>query len=86
MILSVYAVRDDLSGFLTPTFEQNDAIAMRNFQMATDSARRDSTLLGFRPSDFTLYKIATFDSDSGVISPLMPVELIMRGTGGNDHA
>ena len=34
MKFGVYAIRDSKSGFMTPTFEPNDAVAMRNFTHA----------------------------------------------------
>lgn len=79
MILSVYSVRDRLVGFLTPVLEQNDAIAMRNFSMACDKSSHDSTLMTWKPSDYSLYRIASFDSDSGLISPVSPPELVCSG-------
>lgn len=79
MLLRLYSVRDVLSGFMTPVLEQNDAIAMRNFQMACDSFRPDTTLMTWRPSDYSLYCIASFDTDSGVISPFTPIELVCSG-------
>lgn len=79
MLLHLYCVRDVLSGFMTPVLEQNDAIAMRNFQMACDSARSDQTLMTWRPSDYSLYRVASFDTDTGVISPVSPIEVVCVG-------
>lgn len=83
MILNVYSIRDALSGFMTPVLEQNDAIAMRNFRMAC-SSRPDPSLMSWRPSDFSLYRIATFDSDKGLFSPVVPPDLVCIG--GSDDA
>ncbi|WGL31301.1 nonstructural protein [Dipodfec virus UOA04_Rod_868] len=81
----MYSIRDNLSGFMTPVLEQNDAIAMRNFAMACDSAKKAQSLMSWRPSDFSLYRIASFNSDTGVLTPFNPVELVCNGdsVGGN---
>ena len=34
MIYNIYAMRDELTGFLPPTYDINDAAAMRNFRVA----------------------------------------------------
>lgn len=62
MILNVYSVRDIKSGFLTPTFELNDAIALRNYKFACS---KSDSILNFNPVDFELYRIAKFDSNTG---------------------
>ncbi|UPW41959.1 nonstructural protein [Dipodfec virus RodF1_56] len=85
MNLFMYSVRDALTGFMTPVLEQNDAVAMRNFSMSCDVARRDSSLMSWKPSDFSLYCIASFDSDTGILTPVNPVRLVCNGdsVGGN---
>lgn len=80
MILNVYSIRDQLSGFLTPTFETSDAVAMRNFQMACDASQHDRSLLGYRPQDFDLFCIAVFDSVSGELSPVSPMRRVCSGS------
>lgn len=81
MIFGVYSIRDHLSGFQTPVIEENDALALRNFQMAIDQYPRErgATLMSWRPSDFDLFKIGDFDSSAGRIFPLVPPELISSG-------
>lgn len=86
MIFSVYSIRDALSGFMTPVLEQNDSVAMRNFRMATDQMARQQSVMTFRPTDFSLYRIAFFDSDSGVMSPIAPIELVCNGEVNQDNA
>lgn len=77
MIFGVYAVRDRLTGFLTPTTDQNDAAAIRNFQFACDNT---ATLMYSNPLDYELCKVGTFDSDLGVLSPISPIEVLTNGT------
>lgn len=73
MKFNVYSIRDSKTGFLSPTFEVNDAVAMRNFEHAVVNS--DSVLFS-HARDFDLYKIGTFDSDTGKILPLeLPIIL-----------
>lgn len=71
----VYCIRDVHTGFMTPTVDQNDASAMRNFAHAV---KRPDTLFNSHPKDYSLYKIGEFDSDTGEIVGVMP-ELITDG-------
>lgn len=66
MKFNVYAMRDLKSGFLTPTVDQNDAMAARNF---ASSIQRSEGVLFTHKSDFQLYRIGEFDTDLGVINP-----------------
>lgn len=76
MIFRMYSIRDRLTGFMTPVIEQSDPVAMRNFRMACDVHRCDSSVMSFEPSDFSLYHIADFDSSTGVLTPVSPVVLV----------
>lgn len=76
MRFGVYAMRDSMTGFLTPTFDVNDQSAKRNFVFAL---RRKDTLLYSNAQDYDLYKIGEFDQESGVITPLVHHELICTG-------
>lgn len=69
MILNIYSVRDNKVGFMNPTVEGSDAIAIRNFEFAVKNSK---SLLNSHPQDFDLYKIGSFDSDSGAISGCLP--------------
>lgn len=87
MILRLYAMRDVKAGFLTPTLESTDEIAIRNFQMAFKSARQDSLLFGF-PEDYSLYRIGDYDTDSGSILPCAPPQFLCNapvGEKGDNH-
>lgn len=76
MIFGVYAIRDVKTGFLTPTVEQNDAVAQRNFSHAVQMS--DSVLFS-HASDFALFKIGTYNSDTARLEPLDIVQLICEG-------
>lgn len=81
MIYHVYCIRDRLVGFLTPTIDQSDPVAMRNFEMSIDSVKRDRSLMAFRPSDYALYRIGDFDTDTGELLPTVPPVTICTGDG-----
>lgn len=70
MKYNVYSIRDNLTGFLTPTFDVNDASAVRNFQHAM---RNPQSLLNSHAQDYDLYRIGVFDQDTGSIESIVPV-------------
>lgn len=74
MIYGVYAIRDVKTGFLQPSYDVNDQSAMRNFSHAVVNS---PDILSSFSADFSFYKIAEYDTDSGRISPLeLPVFLL----------
>lgn len=75
MKFGVYSIADALTGYMRPTVEQNDAVAMRNFRAAILQVR-DGNVLHCDPQDFTLYKIGTFETDSGELSGHAPVPVV----------
>lgn len=74
MKFGVYSIRDVRSGFLTPTIEMSDTVAVRNFSHAV--MKGDSLLQSFS-SEYDLYKIGDFDTDSGLITPITPIEFLV---------
>ena len=76
MKLNVYAMRDKLAGYLQPTFEQSDEIAVRNFSFAINNK---GTLLYAAAKHFDLYKLGTYDTDTGIIDKLDNPLLIIEG-------
>lgn len=77
MIYGIYCIRDSKTGFLTPTADQNDQTAMRNFAHA--SMQKD-TLFFSHPQDYSLFRVGTFDSESGIITALSAPEHICEAT------
>lgn len=71
----VYAIRDVHVGFLTPTVDQNDASAMRNFRHAV---QQTGSIMNSHAKDFCLYRIGEFNSETGVITSVLP-EVIIDG-------
>lgn len=65
----VYAIRDVHTGFMSPTVDQNDATATRNFRHACLDS---SSLFKSHPEHFSLYRIGEFDTETGSIVPCLP--------------
>lgn len=66
MRLPIVCMKDVKVGYLSPTCDQNEASAVRNFSHAVQSCKG---VLSTHPEDFSLVLIGYFDSDTGVISP-----------------
>ncbi len=69
MIKGVYSIRDSKVGYLLPTADNNDSVAVRNFAAA---CKHPDSLLQTNPQDFDLYCIGQFDDDSGELIPCTP--------------
>lgn len=76
MIYGVYCVRDVKSTFMTPTIDQNDSTAVRNFAHAIKTS---GTVISSHAKDFELYKVGTYDNETGFIEKLEVRELIAEG-------
>lgn len=77
MIYSLYAIRDVKVGFLTPTAEVNDDVAARNFYHAVSTSEG---ILFTCSSDFDLYRLASYDADSGRVIPEDIPVLVAQGS------
>lgn len=75
MKYGVYSVRDNLTGFLNITIDNNDSSAKRNFRHA---CKDTNSLMWSHSSDYSLFKIATFDNETGIIEEICPIELIVN--------
>lgn len=69
----VYAIRDAKTGFMSPSVDQNDAAAARNFEHAV---MQSASLMNSHPGDYALYRIGEYETDSGEIKGCMPVHII----------
>lgn len=79
MIYHVYAIRDRLTGFMTPSIESSDPVAMRSFEMVCSSHNSEKYVTAFKPSDFSLYRIADYDTDTGELIPTFPPVTVCSG-------
>lgn len=66
----LYSIRDSKVSFGVPFLEQSDAAARRGFSFAFHN---QNSVVGFSPSDFSLYRIGTFDDVSAKLESITPV-------------
>lgn len=70
MVISVYCVRDSLLGFGMPILRDNDSVASRAFDYDLNVPNNP---MASHPDDFQLYRIGSFDTDTGIITSESPV-------------
>ena len=73
MIYGIYSMRDKLDGYMGLKLEGNDNVAIRNFSILVNDP---SLSVSYNPDDFDLYKVGTFDSDSGELCHCKMAELV----------
>lgn len=68
----VYSVKDSVAGvFMSPFTSVNDNTAMRRYREMTSQ-------IDYK-QDFDLYKLASFDTATGVVDALKSPELVFQG-------
>lgn len=69
----MYSVRDQLNGFGQLLVDTNEATAIRNFQngIAQNVGMQNNL------KDYDLYQLGEYDTDTGVITPLQPIKMII---------
>ena len=72
MIYGLYAIKDAKSTYMPCNADMNDACAIRNFEHAV---RQPDSLLRSHPNDYALYRVGTYDNETGVIVAESPVQL-----------
>jgi len=79
MIKNLYSVYDSKSSsFCNPFSEQNDQTALRSFTFAANDPSLD---IGRYPADFTLFRIGSFDFESGTIqAEATPLNIALAAT------
>lgn len=71
----MYCVRDVQVGFNSPMVDINDNTATRNFTMAVNDP--NNGVMHFSPADYDLYRVGTFDTESGLVEPEpVPVHIV----------
>ena len=76
MEMNVYAIQDVKTSFLTPTIDQTDAAASRNF---ANAIMQGQGILFTHAEDFRLFRIGTFNLANGKLVPLAVPELVIDG-------
>lgn len=66
---NLYSIRDDKVGFMVPTADPNDAVAIRSF---TSACKRAMAEQDERVYDLSLYRVGSFNIDSGQVESLDP--------------
>lgn len=77
MIFGIYSIEDIKTGFVTPSADQNDPAAIRNFSSAI---MQSDGILFTHAEDFRLFKIGEFDSETGSILPVSPIVHLADGS------
>lgn len=65
MKYGIYSIRDAATGYLGISADVNDQAATRNFGHA---CKNTDSLFFTHSSDYTLYKVGEFDTDTGIIT------------------
>lgn len=74
MNFGVYAIRDVKSGFMSPTVEVNNEVAIRNFVYAV----LHNEMFDSFASDYSFYRIGDFDTDTGTLKPYTPPVFLLE--------
>ena len=80
MKYGIYCIFDEAAGIFTaPTIDISDESAMRNFQkMCADAG----SVMNFKPSDFSLYAVGTWDAETANIESFVPPSRLIVGSSG----
>lgn len=76
MTICVFAIRDTKVGFGNPFADQTAASAIRGFEYSLTKA---DGIVGFAPSDYELYELGSFDTDSGALTALPQPKFLVGG-------
>lgn len=77
MMFNVYAVRDVKVGFQSVTIQPNDPVAARSFESTIINS---DSILFTHAQDFALYRIGSWDSDTGRLIPEELPVLVMEAS------
>ena len=78
MKLGVYAIYDKMTGFMVPSYHQNDEQAVRAFTY--DVSSEEMSLIKANPDDFQLERVGYYDTDTGTLEGCKNEILITAGT------
>lgn len=79
MIYGVYSIFDSATGlFLEPSIGVSDGAAVRAFMQALANS---GSIMNFKPDDFSLYQVGTFDVETGKLEPFVPPSRLIVGSG-----
>lgn len=78
MKLGVFAIKDKLVGFTNLWLDQSTNVAKRGFMHSMQYAA-ESDVRFSNPSDYSLYRLGHFETESGLITLLSVPEFICEG-------
>lgn len=81
MIFGLYAIKDELSGFASPIPMEDDKQAKRYFKQRLI----DTPIMKSNPTDFSIWCIGQFDTNTGVIRAFNPADLVKVDWGVKDE-
>lgn len=82
MNYKLFSMYDEASGqFMAPSMEISEAMAIRNFRYAVDN----NGLIRANKSDFRLYLVGYFDSDTGILVKSDVPTVVDRGDNVKDE-
>ena len=82
MTMEIYAIKDTKVAYNLPFYQHNQAEAQRNFAAAV---RDTNGIMSKNPADFELWKLGTYDDETGLIYGGQPcyicsgMEVVNRG-------
>lgn len=75
MIINVYSIRDACVGFGNPFVQPNDDVALRTMRSLLVDPQSEFSR---SPKDYSIWRVGTFDTDTGIIDSVIP-EMLSRG-------
>lgn len=78
MNIPVYSIKDHKGTFMDLMLSTHDQFAIRSFAQAVN-ADPVKSMFAFAPGDYDLFKVAEFDSESGIVTPINPIEFVVNG-------
>lgn len=73
MTYDLFSVRDSKTDFFPPQMHASVGDAKRSLAMTVNTP---GNMVSFSSKDFDLFRVATFDSQSGEVTPVFPAEFI----------
>lgn len=75
MKLYMYSICDKYTNYIFPFPAYSDQAAIRNFSVEINS----NPVAKNSPADFDLFKVGSFDTESGIVEAIVPSEHISAG-------
>lgn len=75
MKINIYSIKDNVAGFLQPTYSLYETQALRDFSYACNQPG----LMNFKPEDYSLWYVGSFDTETGEVESIVP-KLIIHGS------